>query len=226
MSQTTTIPQAVYARYHACYNNNTYRAFSLALANTLGLDERVVRAELHDERHTKLMNQLTDTAMELVGAEFYTGAGQRLGNALGALDEHTPELVKLAIDHLNHFATGERPWEAREKIAYMATLALAESARRALVRTLDHAALLPGWRGTAPYYWLLACAQIIQSAEIVLREDPSASYLVEKFGKGLEMLARGTGEIVRCNPTPPPAIRRFHEQLVATQDGRRSDGSK
>src|SRR5690606_25165710 len=104
------------------------------------------------------------------------------------------------------------------------TLALAESARRALVRTLDHAALLPGWRGTTPYYWLLACSQIIQSAEIVLRGDPSASYLVEKFGKGVETLARGTGEMARYG-NPPPAIRRFHEQLTAAQDGRDADGS-
>lgn len=224
MSQTTTIPQAVYARYHACYNNDTYRAFSLELAHALDLDERVVRAELHNERHNRLMNQLTDTAMELVGAEFYAGAGQRLGNALGTFDEHTPELVERAITHLNNFVTGDRPWIAREKIAHMATLALAESARRALVRTLDHAALLPGWRGTTPYYWLLACSQIIQSAEIVLRGDSSASYLVEKFGKGVETLARGTGEMTRYG-NPPPAIRRFHEQLTAAQDGRDADGS-
>lgn len=225
MSQTTTIPQAVYARYHACYNNNTYRAFSLALATALGLDERVTRAEVNDEHHNQIMNLFIDTSMELAGAEFYAGAGKRLGNALGALDEHTPLLVKHAVDHLGHFAVGERPWETREKIAHMATLALAESARRALVRTLDHAALLPGWRGTAPYYWLLACAQIIQSAEIVLREDPSASYLVEKFSKGVEMLARGTGEIMRASDNPPPAIRRLHEQLAA-QDGRHPNVSK
>lgn len=217
MSQTTTIPQAVYARYHACYNNDTYRAFSLGLAHALGLGERVVRAELHDERHNRLMNQLTDTAMELVGAEFYAGAGTRLGNALGTFDEHTPSLLKLACDHLNNFVTEDQPWVPREKIAHLATLALAESARRALVRTLDHAALLPGWRGTTPYYWLLACAQIIQSAEIVLREDPSASYLIEKFGRGIEMLTRGTGEMVR-NGNPPPAIRQFHERLTATSD--------
>lgn len=224
MSQTTTIPQAVYARYHACYNNDTYRAFSLGLAHALGLDERVVRAEMHDERHNKLMNQLTDTAMELVGAEFYAGAGTRLGNALGTFDEHTPSLVKLACDHLNSFITEDQPWVAREKIAHLATLALAEYARRALVQTLDHAALLPGWRGTAPYYWLLACSQIIQSAEIVLRDDPSESYLVEKFSKGLDMLGMGTGEIVRYG-NPPSAIRRFHEQLTSSKDGRDADGS-
>ena len=97
MSQTTTIPQAVYARYHACYNNDTYRAFSLGLTTALGLDERVVRAEMHDERHNRLMNQLTDAAMELVGAEFYAGTGKRLGNALGVFDEHTPLDTKVAI---------------------------------------------------------------------------------------------------------------------------------
>lgn len=217
MSPTTTIPQAVSKRYHACYNNDTYRAFSLALATALGLDERVTRAEANDERHNQIMNLLIDTSLELAGAEFYTGAETRLGSALGAFDEDTPPLVKHAVDHLNHFVTDERSWEARAKIARMATLALAESARRALVRTLDHAALLPGWRGMAPYYWLLACTQIIQSAEIVLRDDPSASYLDEKFGKGIELLARGTGEMVRCS-NPPPAIRQFHERLTATSN--------
>jgi len=219
-----TIPQRTLDHYNVHYNNQTYRAFSEALVSALGLDERVTQLETYDERHNQVMNLLIDASMELVGAEFYAGAGQRLGNALGALDEHTPMLVKLASDHLDNFATGERPWKIREQIAHMATLALAESARRALVRTLDHAALLPGWRGTTPYYWLLACAQIIQSAEIVLREDPSASYLVEKFSKGVEMLARGTDEMVRYG-SPPPAILRFHEQLAA-QDGRRSDVSQ
>jgi hypothetical protein len=152
--------------------------------------------------------------MELVGAEFYAGAGKRLGDALGALDDHAPALVKLACAHLDNFATGERPWRVREQIAHMATLALAEAARRALVRTLDHVALLPGWQGTAPYYWLLACTQIIRSAEIVLQGDPSADYLVEKFGKALEMLGMGTGEIVHYGH-PHPAIRRFHERLTA-----------
>lgn len=225
MSQITTIPQAVSKRYHACFNNHTYRAFSLVLATALGLDERIVRAEICDERHNQIMNLLIDTSMELAGAAFYAGAGQKLCDVLGAFDEHTPALVKHAEDHLNNFVTGERPWEARAKIAHMATLALAESARRALVQTLDHAALLPGWQGTTPYYWLLACAQIIQSAEIVLREDPSVSYLDEKFGKGIELLARGTDEMVRYG-NPPPAIQRFHEQMAASPDRREPDASR
>lgn len=224
MIDTTPIPQAVWARYHACYNNQTYTAFSLGLAIALGLDERVLRLEAHDDHHNRIMNLLIDASMELVGAVPYAGAGQRLGNALGVLDDHTPALVKLASAHLDHFAAGERPWETREKIAHMATLALAESARRALVRTLDHAALLPGWRGTAPYYWLLACTQIIQSAEIVLREDPSADYLVEKFGKALEMLGMGTGEIVHYGH-PHPAICQFHERLAAqSKESRHASG--
>jgi hypothetical protein len=225
MSQTTTIPQAVYAHYHACYNNDTYRAFSLGLAHALGLDERVVRAEMHDEHHNRIMNQLTDAAMELVGAEFYAGAGKRLGNALGAFDEHTPNLVNLAAAHLNNFVTEEQPWVARQKIAHLATLALAEHAHRALVQTLDHAALLPGWRGTAPYYWLRACSLLVQAAEIVLRDDPSESYLVEKFNQALQALQMGTGEITRYNANSPATIRRFHEQMGAMQDGRHPDVS-
>ncbi|HML20971.1 MAG TPA: hypothetical protein PKD09_04940 [Aggregatilinea sp.] len=214
MSQTTTIPQHTLDHYNAHYNNQTYRALSEALASALGLDERVTQLETYDERHNQIMNLLIDASMELVGAEFYAGAGQRLGNALGTLDDHTSTLVKLASDHLDNFATGERPWKIREQIAHMATLALAELARRALVRTLDHAALLPGWQGTAPYYWLLACTQIIRSAEIVLQGDPSADYLVEKFGKALEMLGTGTGEIVHYG-NPHPVIRQFHERLTA-----------
>jgi hypothetical protein len=214
MSQTTTIPQVVYDRYHACYNNQTYSAFSVALAAVLGVDERVTRTEAYDEHHNRIMNLLTDASLELVGSEFHAGAGQRLGNALGALDDHTPALVKLAIEHLDNFVTGNKPWEAREKIAHIATLALAESARRALVQTLDHAALLPGWQGTVPYYWLLACSLLIQSAEIVLRGDPSADYLVEKFGKGIEMLVRGTSDIVSYG-NPHPTIRQLQERLTA-----------
>lgn len=218
MSQTTTIPQPVLDTYNAHYNNQTYRAFSTALAAALGLDERVTRLEAYDERHNRIMNLLIDTSLELSGAEFYAGAGKRLGDALGALEDHTPALVKLAVEHLNHFVTGDQPWQTHEKIAHMATLALAESARRALVWTLDHAALLPGWRGTTAYYWLLACTLLMQSAGIVLREDPSLSYLAEKFGKGIEVLAQGTGEMVRYSGSVPPAIRQFHEQITALSD--------
>lgn len=214
MTQTTTIPQAVWDHYHACYDNQTYRAFSEALAAALGLDERVTQLEAYDGRHNRIMNLLIDASFELVGSEYHAGAGQRLGEALGELADHTPRLVRLAVGHLNHFVTGKRPWEVHEQIASMATLALAESARRALVRTLDHAALLPGWRGTTAYYWLLASTQIIHAAEIVLRQDPDADYLVEKFGKGIEGLGMGLGEIVRYG-NPHPVICRFHGRLTA-----------
>ncbi len=112
----------------------------------------------------------------------------------------------------------------RQKIAHLATLALAEHARRALAQTLDHAALLPGWRGTAPYYWLRACSLLVQAAEIVLRDDPSESYLVEKFSGCLQSLTMGTGEIVRYGNSSL-ALLRFYEQLTAAQDGRDADGS-
>jgi hypothetical protein len=218
MSQTTNISQAAFTRYHACYNNNTYRAFGIGLATALGLDEGIVRLEFHDERHNEIMNQLTDAALELTGAEIYAGAGQRLGNTLGTLDAHTPAVVTLAITHLNNFVPDEHSSEAREKIAHMATLALAEHARRALVQTLDHAALLTGWQGTAPYYWLRACSLLVQSAEIVLRHDPGESYLVEKFDHGIQALTMGTGEIMRYSASPPAAIHRIHEQLSAAKD--------
>jgi tetrahydromethanopterin S-methyltransferase subunit G len=213
MTQTTTIPQPVLDTYNAHYNNQTYTAFSTALATALGLDERVAQLEMYDERHNRIMNLFIDAAMELVGSEYHARAGQRLGEALGALDGHTPWLVRLAVEHLNHFVSDKRPWEVHEQIASMATLALAEAARRALVRALDYAALLPGWRGTTAYYWLLASTQIIHSAEIVLREDPDADYLVEKFGKGIDGLGMGLGEIVRYGH-PHPAIRRFCERLT------------
>lgn len=214
MSQTMTIPQHTLDHYNVHYNNQTYRAFSEALVSALGLDERVVRLEAHDDNHNRIMNLLIDASFEMLGSEYHAGAGQRLGEALGALDDHAPTLVRLAAAHLDNFAAGDCPWKAWEKIAHMATLALAESARRVLVRTLDHAALLPGWQGTAPYYWLLASTQIIHSAEIILREDPDADYLVEKFGKALEMLGMGTSEIVHYGH-PHPAIRQFHEQFTA-----------
>lgn len=222
MSQTMTIPQHMLDTYSAHYNDRTYRAFSRALAAALGLDEWVTQLGLYDERHNRIMNLLIDASFELVGSECHAGAGQQLGEALGVLDDHTPRLVRLAVEHLNHFVTGKRPWEVHEQIAHMATLALAEAARRALVRALDHAALLPGWRGTTAYYWLLASTQIIHAAEIVLREDPDADYLVEKMGKGVEGLGMGLGEIVRYG-NPHPAIRRFCERLTAQDKEGRHD---
>jgi len=207
---TMTTPQAVYAQYHACYNNQTYRAFSRTLAVALGIDEPLTT---YHEQHNRLMNLLTDTALELVGADVYVGSGKRLAELLAAVGDYTPMVVQLATAHLDQFAVGDKVWKTREQIAEIATLALTEYARRVLVRMLDHAALLPGWHGTTPYYWLLACSQMLHAAEIILRDDPSADYLVEKFGKGIEMLARGTDEIVRYG-NPHPAIRQFHEQLT------------
>ena len=71
MSQTITIPQHTLDHYNAHYNNQTYRAFSTALAAALGLDERVTQLETYDERHNQIMNLLIDASMELVGAEFF-----------------------------------------------------------------------------------------------------------------------------------------------------------
>jgi hypothetical protein len=162
MSQTMIIPQPVLDVYNTHYNNQTYRAFSVALAAALGLDERVTQLEAYDERHNRIMNLLIDASLELVGSEYHAGAGQRLGEALGELNDHAPRLVRLAVEHLNHFVTDKRPWE------------------------------------------------------IVLREDPDSDYLVEKIGKGIEMLGMGLGEIVHYSH-PHPAIRQFHERLT-TQD--------
>lgn len=212
-----TIPQAMLDHYQACYNNQTYTTFRTALAKALGLDEAVTRFETHDERHQGIMNLLIDTALELLGSEVYAGAGQQLGSALGGLEGHTPALVRLAVEHLKRFVVGEHVREARQKIAHMAALALAESARRVLVQALDHAAQLPGWQGIVPYEWLLACTQLIRSADIVLRADPSATYLDEKFSTAIEWLACGAGEMAR-HGSPPPSIRQFHERMTAGSD--------
>ena len=45
MSPTMTIPQPVLDTYNAHYNNQTYRAFSAAVAAALGVDEPVTRVE-------------------------------------------------------------------------------------------------------------------------------------------------------------------------------------
>ncbi len=211
------IPQHVLNHYHAHYHNQTFRAFSAALAQALGLDERVARLEQYDENHHRITSLLIDASLEVSGAAFYDGASRRLGQALGALDEHTPALVKLATDHLQPFANGERCCAGLECIAWLITLAMAEYSRRMLVQTLGEAALLPGYRCTAAYYWLLASALFIQSAEIVLRQDPDAAYLAEKFGKGLDLLAAGMQDLARSGSVPP-VLRCLQDRLKAASD--------
>lgn len=213
----TNISQAALDFYNAHYQNQTFSAFSAVAAQALGLDERVARLERYDENHHRLTSLLIDSALEISGAAFYDGASRRLGQTLGALGEHTPALVKLAIDHLAHFATDERRSAGQELTAWVLTLAMAEYARRTLVGMLGEAALLPGYRCTAAYYWLLASTLFIQSAEIVLRGDPSASYLAEKFGKGLDLLASGMDALIQSGGTPP-ILQRLHDRLKSTPD--------
>jgi hypothetical protein len=221
MAQTTTrstnISQVALDFYNAHYQNQTFSAFSAAAAQALGLDERVARLEHYDENHHRLTSLLTDSALEISGATFYDGSSRRLGQALGVLDEHTPALVKIAADHLTHFATDERRFAGQELTAWMITLAMAEYARQTLVGMLGEAALLPGYRCTAVYYWLLASTLFIQSAEIVLRADPSASYLAEKFGKGLDLLASGLDDLTRTGNVPP-VLQCLHDRLKSTPD--------
>jgi len=215
MTRPTNISQAALDFYNAHYQNQTFRAFSAATAQALGLDERVAQLERYDENHHRLTALLTDSALEVSGATFYDGASQRLGQALGALDADTPALVKIAADHLAHFATGERRLAGQELTAWMITLAMAEYTRRTLVGMLGEAALLPGYRCTAAYYWLLASTLFIQSAEIVLRRDPSASYLAEKFGKGLDLLASGMDDLTRPGSIPA-VLQCLHDRLKLT----------
>jgi hypothetical protein len=211
---TVITPQAVYDQYHACYNNQTYSAFSRALATALGIDDPLTT---YHEQHNQIMNLLTDTALELVGSDAHTGSGRRLADMLIETGDYLPTLVHVAILHLDEFSVGNTLWKTREKIAEIATLAFAEYARRMLVRTLDHAALIPGWRGSTAYYWLLTCTLFAQSAGIILQEDHHGEYLVEKFNKGIEVLLLGTGEIARASGEWVPAIRQFHEQLTRAQ---------
>jgi len=212
-----TIPQAMLDHYQACYNNQTYTAFRTALAKALGLDEAVTRFETHDERPQGSMNLLIDTALELLGSEVYAGAGQQLGSALGGLEGHTPALVRLAVAHLNRFTVGEHFWQARQQIAHMATVALVEAARGTLAEAVEHAAQIPGWRGTVPHAWLLGCTQLMRSADLVLRGDPDPGYLGEKFGKGLAGLVHGAEELVQ-HGNPPASIRQFHERMADRPD--------
>jgi hypothetical protein len=222
MAQTTTRPtnisQTTLDFYNAHYQNQTFRAFSAAAAQALGLDDRVARLEQYDENHHRLTSLLTDSALEVSGAAFYDGASRRLGQSLGALDEHTPALVKIAANHLAHFATGECRLAGQELTAWMIALAMTEYARRTLVGTLGEAALLPGYHCTAAYYWLLASTLFIQSAEIILRDNhPSASYLAEKFGKGLDLLAFGMDDLARSGSVPA-VVQCLHNRLKLTPD--------
>jgi hypothetical protein len=217
MTRPTNISQAALDFYNAHYQNQTFRAFSAAAAQALDLNDQVTRLERYDENHHRLTSLLTDSALEVSGAAFYDGASRRLGQALGALDAHTPALVKIAADHLAHFATAERRLTGQELTAWMITLAMAEYARRTLVGMLGEAALLPGYRCTAAYYWLLASTLFIQSAEIVLRGDPSASYLSEKFGKGLDLLASGMDDLTRSGSIPA-VLQCLHDRLKLTPD--------
>ena len=214
MSQTTTIPQPVLDTYNAHYNNQTYRAFSAALAAALGLDERVTQLETYDERHNRIMNLLIDTSLELSGAEFYAGAGQRLGNALGALDEHTPALVKLASTHLDHFADRRTPLAGtRADRPHGDTGAgrIGASCAGADAGSRGPAA------GLARHCSLLLAAGL--HADHPLRRDCLTRRSQRRL-PGREVRQRyrdagmGTGEIVRYG-NPPPAIRQFHEQLTA-----------
>jgi hypothetical protein len=211
------IPQHALDHYHAHYHNPTFKAFSTVLAQAMGLDERVARLELYNENHHRITSLLIDASLEVSGAAFYDGASRRLGQALGGLDEHTPALVKLATDHLQPFADGERRCAGLECIAWLVTLAMAEYSRRVLVQTLGEAALLPGYRCTAAYYWLLASTLVIQSAEIVLRQDPDANYLAEKFGKGLDLLAVGMQDLAHSGSVPH-VLQNLHDRLKTKTD--------
>lgn len=217
MTRPTNIPQAALDFYNAHYKNQTFSAFSAAAAQALGLDDRVARLERYDENHHRLTSLLIDSALEISGAAFYEGASRRLGQALGALDDHTSALVKLAADHLVHFAADERCFAGQELTAWMITLAMAEYARRTLIGVLGEASLLPGYRCTAAYYWLLASSLFIQSAEIVLRADPSISYLAEKFGKGLDLLASGMDDLARSGSVPP-VLQALQDRLRPSPD--------
>jgi hypothetical protein len=198
-----TIPQHTLDHYNPLNNQTTALARRRDCA---GSNDHLVGKT---RRPNRIINLLIDTSLELVGAGSLDRTASRY--ALGAGRSHTA-LVARGAGPLCPAAA-----QTREKIATWRRWRWQIGASCAGA-TLDHAALLPGWRGTTPYYWLLACSLLIQSAEIVLRGDPSADYLVEKFGKGIEMLAMGTGEIVRYS-NPHPAIRQFHEQLTTGQDG-------
>ncbi len=178
-SDAMNIPQSILDHYHAHYSNDTYHAFSNALADHLP------GGTAHPD-HVAVMNMLTDAAFERAGTEVYRGAAVQLGAALVQLN--SLELCVLAEQHLRRFNPDHDESVLTTGLLHSLDT-LRESAEAAVRAASDH----HGWRGRVAFWWLSAVTYLLQATHAVLSESHS-SYVQEKLSAAARCQRDGLSE--------------------------------
>jgi hypothetical protein len=176
--QGASVPQAVYDRYNAHFDNATYRAFGDALAARLD--------GAYNRDYAAIASLLIDASLERCGARLYEGACVRLGVAL--VKYQAPELFVLAERHLSNFDAG-----AEETVLSAGLLNMLETLQTLAESAARTASAYHGWRGRMVCWWLDALASLAQAGQAVLREGYT-SYTAEKLTATLRDLHNGLGE--------------------------------
>ncbi len=176
--QGASVPQAVYNRYNAHFDNTTYRAFGDALAARLD--------GAYNGAYGTIASLLIDSSLERCGARLYEGACVRLGVAL--VKYQAPELFVLAERHLSNFDSG-----AEETVLSAGLLDMLKTLQTLAETASRTASAYHGWRGRLVCWWLDALASLAQAAQAILREGYT-SYTAEKLTATLRDLGYGLGE--------------------------------
>jgi len=191
------------ARYHAQYDNATFRALHTALRRDAGYDSEAL---------THVLNQITDLCLGLCGHPDYRTDFTALTVGLGNL-EARPETVRLIGQHLENFEEDGSPFSAEfEHI----TLVYLEVQSIAFWRTIALSRHIRSDVGAVVGEWLSAAQDLIRLAGWTLIGEVGYGHAHARLERAEAHLASGK-RIAQTLPLPSHVMP--FRALVRSADG-------
>lgn len=188
----TTHEQAL-ARYNAAYDNATYRDIRRRITIDTSLNEG-------DAAVVDLMNTLIDTCIACCGSPLYGDAHIRLARLAAWARLSDPTLNTIYHYLLTFQQTGLTAAEDFQAIAKALTDIAAEQSR--IGEAAAQANGVHSWQGRTAYHLLAAAEYLAKSAELLLDQTGSDTYLHEKLKHGLNYINSALYEGVRHADKP------------------------
>ncbi len=184
-------------RYNRHFNPQTWKAARGWVAQEVRQSEMFRNASeaRYEDEIARLMNLVTDAALELSGHGFHQGACLIL---IRVMDTTLSEPSRQAIfAHLERFIPPGDPRLGDYRLLSAALAALSQ-ARRSLLRAVSLTSGLRDWRGNAIYFSIHAAFMETSLAGRLIAED-SPDYLATKQRIALNDLRESLYALVRIN---------------------------
>ena len=183
--------------YNFTYRNDTYTTV-----------KQTLQPLVDDQTRIRLMNHVTDAALEVCGYSPCAGAVVTLANELIAelRDIDLPTVIPPIEAHLKHFLHPHRNHSQRRLIALFLLHIRLHTLDRELHLTVINAADLPGWQNVTAYYLLSAAWSLIAAATKHVQGTHTPDYVAESLQRALGSLELAVQEWAAQDDNPPQIV--------------------